>query len=751
MCILSDDTTLALKRQSGVVLKGREDEQFLQGTVRRVTYRSPQTGFGVLRVESESTNEDVIVVGDVSPTIGSGSLIIARGYYHRHARFGEQFKAFSITETEPTTEEGLSRYLSTIKGFGEVLAERAIAAFGEDIVRILDEAPHRLIEVPGIGKKKLEEISSAWQESRQGRELQLFFSEYGISGTLGAKIRRRYGNKAIEKIKENPYLLADDISGVGFAKADKIALALGIAPLSDLRLGAALEHILKSSSDEGNTCLPEDILLSRTAKQLECEDDSLLQRALTRIISEGRVVKDSVDGRALLYNPEIHLAEVSLARQLKRLFNSSVEALSDEIIDRVAGEKHLATTMDTRLITLSAEQQLALRVAARKPLCIVTGGPGCGKTTLVRAMVSMFRASGALIRLASPTGRAAQRLSEVCSHEASTIHRLLRFDPFERDFVHRPGNPIECDVLIVDEVSMLDVPLANSLFSALPEGCRVVLIGDSDQLPSVGPGLFLAEMIEIAASNTIRLTNLFRRSTESLISVAAFSVNSGEIPEIPEPDGGITKSDAYFLNVSDATEGAEMIERLVTTQIPKKFGFTREEITVLSPMNQGELGTININRRLQERLTSNSTASLANGSVQFRLGDRVCQRVNNYQIHPAGVFNGDQGEVIGVDTENGQLIVRLWDGREIEYPRDGLGQLDLAYALSIHRSQGSEIPAVVLALHTTHAIMLERQLLYTAITRAKKLLIIVGNRRSLEMAVKRTRSKRRYTSLLSRF
>jgi exodeoxyribonuclease V alpha subunit len=727
------------------------EEQFLQGTVRRVTYRSPQTGFGVLQVECESPRGEVTVVGDLPPTIGSGTLIIARGCYQKHARFGEQFKAFSITESEPTTEEGLVRYLSTMKGFGEVLARRAYNTFGEEILKVLDESPHRLIEVPGIGKKKLEEITEAWRESRKGREVQLFFSEYGISSALGARILRRYGNKTIEKIRENPYLLSDEISGVGFIKADRIALSLGIKPHSDLRLGAALEHVLKSSSDEGNTCLPEDLLITRTAKQIDCVDEALLKNALNRIISEARVIREEIEGRSLLYHPELYRAERSLAVQLKSLLTAEVTPLPPEIVERIAGSEHLATTTDSRMITLSAEQQLALRVAASKSLCIVTGGPGCGKTTLVRSMVSMFRAAGLEIRLASPTGRASQRLSEVCSHEASTIHRLLRFDPFERDFVHRPGNPIECDVLIVDEVSMLDVPLANSLFSALPKGCRVVLIGDADQLPSVGPGLFLAEIIEIAPQNTIRLTNLFRRSTESLISVAAFSVNSGDIPYIPEPDGGVTRSDAYFLNAADAADGAELIERLVTGQIPKKFGFSRDEITVLTPMNQGELGTIALNRRLQERLHSGTTTQLSNGSTQFRLGDRVCQRVNNYQIHPAGVFNGDQGEVIGVDTENARLIVRLWDGREIEYDRDLLSQLDLAYALSIHRSQGSEIPAVVLALHTTHAIMLERQLLYTAITRAKKLLIIVGNRRALEMAVRRTRSKKRYTSLLARF
>jgi len=728
------------------------EEQFLQGTVRRVTYRSPETGFGVMRIDSDTNNIEVTLVGEIPATVASGSLVLARGSYQKHPKFGDQFKAFSITEVEPTTEEGLIRYLASgsIKGFGEILAERVVTKFGTDTIRVLDEEPHRLAEVTGIGKRKLDEILLSWQELRKDREVQLFFSEYGISGGLAHKISRAYGKKAIEKIKSNPYLLCQDLWGVGFQTADKIALKIGIDRGSDQRLGAGLEHALKTAAEDGHTCLPESVLIEKTAKQLQFADHKKIETALERIVSEARIIRDQLNGRVLFYSPLLHQAECALAAHLRKLIGSEVAKIDQALVEAATGEDYLASSLESRMITLSEEQRNALRLAARSPLTVITGGPGCGKTTLVRALVSMFRKAGLNIRLASPTGRAAQRLSEVCEHEASTIHRLLKFDPIEQGFVHCAGNPIEeCDVLMIDETSMLDVPLAEALLQGLPNGARVIFIGDADQLPSVGPGLFLGELLEIARSSTIRLTNLFRRANESLISVAAYAVNAGDIPNIPEPDG-VTKSDAYFLPIQEAVEGAALIEKLVSDQIPKKFGFQPSEITVLTPMNQGLLGTLALNQRLQERYRGKGLKGVSSGLIEFRLGDRVCQRVNNYQIHPSGVFNGDQGEVVGVDHDNKMIVVRLWDGREIEYTKESLNQLDLAYALSIHRSQGSEIPAVVLALHESHSILLERQLLYTAITRAKKLLVIVGSRRALAIATKRTRSRARFTGLLLR-
>jgi exodeoxyribonuclease V alpha subunit len=609
-----------------------------------------------------------------------------------------------------------------------------------------------LADVQGIGKKKLEEIIDSWQKIRGNREAELFFHQYGIASHLAKRIISKYGKRAVERVKGNPYLLVDEVAGLGFLSADKIAIAFGIEKSSDQRLQAGLEFTLKEASNDGHTYLPKDVLIEKAVKLLEVDDRERLEIALTRAVSEERVVNEIFNSKELIYSKLLHEAEESVANEIRELLASKVNELPPSTVEAASQSAYPASANDTRLIFLSEEQQSALKLAASSPLTIITGGPGCGKTTLVRALVGMFRRAGLQIKLAAPTGRAAQRLSEVCEHEASTIHRLLKYEPADRGFIHGKHFRLEADVLMIDETSMLDISLARSLLEALPKNVRVIFIGDADQLPSVGPGLFLADLLQIAQSETIKLTSLFRRDDASLISVAALQVNSGEVPNIHEPDGS-GRREAYFLPVHEQIEGAALIEKLVTEQIPKKFGFSNTDITVLTPMNQGELGTILLNKRLQEKIlpASKGIPCLTFGNQQFRLGDRVCQRVNNYQLGAAGIFNGDQGEIIGVDQERLQLVVKLWDGREIEYTKEVLYQLDLAYALTIHRSQGSEIPAVVLAIHDSQAILLERQLLYTAITRAKKLLIIVGTRRALTMAVKKTRSRRRYSSLTLRF
>jgi len=400
---------------------------------------------------------------------------------------------------------------------------------------------------------------------------------------------------------------------------------------------------------------------------------------------------------------------------------------------------------------LSAEQRTAVSLALRERLTVITGGPGCGKTTVVRTIADVFRRTGAKLKLAAPTGRAAQRLSEVCGIEASTIHRLLRFDPIERAFLYNADDQLDCDAIIVDECSMIDLSLASSLFQALRTDCRLILVGDVDQLPSVGAGLVLADLLSVPEISRVRLTKLFRRAEESAITAVAYQINSGEIPAIPSPDGEV-RSDAYFIEARDAAKAAQLIERLVVERIPATASIQPSQITVLTPMNQGELGTASLNRKLQARVVPKLPGSpeLEVGDLRFRLGDRVCQRVNNYQLLEAGVFNGDQGVVTGVDPKERTLQVELWDGREVEYPNEYLHQLDLAYALTIHRSQGSEMGIVVLALHDAHTILLERQLLYTAVTRAKELLIIVGSKKALATAVKRVRSRKRQTTLSKR-
>ena len=752
------NTTGPVTGEVKIAATGEEDRfKLLKGSVLRVTYRSDDTGFGVMRAEASGTDlrdTSVTVVGVLPSTLNSGTNFIARGEWRTHPKFGRQFNARSITETAPTSKEAIVRYLGSgvIKGFGPKLAERVVQQFGEESISILDNEPERLLEVPGIGGKKLQELKAAWDEKKNLREVMLFFQNHGVSLALAQRIYRSYRERAIEVVKQNPYILSRDVWGIGFLTADKIAQAFGIEPTALVRIIAGLVHTLKRASDDGHCFLPREQLLAKAASLLEVGDESLVVDGLAMAALQGELV---VDGESI-YLPLILQAETELARSIKARIERLIPALDigePLIMDTIRGG--ITTGEDdtgtVRIVHLSDQQQQTLRQAATRTLTVITGGPGCGKTTVVRAISRLFRRAGLQTKLAAPTGRAAQRLAEVCDMKASTIHRLLKYDPVNRSFLHDDRTPLPLDAIIIDESSMIDVQLAASLFRAIPVTARIVVVGDADQLPSVGPGLFLADLLQIETVPRIRLTQLFRRSAESSINGIAHDINAGVVPQIPEPDGKV-KCDAYFLPVREPHEAAEMIERLVVDQIPRKFGFSGSQITVLTPMNQGEIGTISLNQRLQQRLipADSGFPSVKTAAIEFRLGDRVCQRVNNYNLHANGVFNGDQGEVIGIDAEARKVIVKLWDQRQIEYPSEDLYQLDLAYALTIHRSQGSEVPVVVLLLHESHNILLERQLVYTAVTRAKKLLIVVGTKKALHMAVKRSRSRKRFTALAER-
>lgn len=729
--------------------------KLIKGSVLRITYRSDDTGFGVIRAEVESGGgRETTVVGVFPSTLNSGTTFIARGEWRNHPKFGRQFNARSITETAPTGREAILRYLGSgvIKGFGPKLAERIVDHFGEDALAVLDNEPNRLLEVQGIGSKKLSEILAAWNEKKTLREVLLFFQNHGVSLALAQRIYRAYQERSIEVVKDNPYILSRDVWGIGFQTADKIAQAFGIEKNSLKRIIAGLAHALKRAADDGHCFLPREQLLAKTASLLEIADENTLSDGLKMSALQG----ETVDDNGSIYLPAILQAERELARTIEARIERPLPSVTigeGLIMETIRGG---VTTEDpagggVRVVHLSQQQQETLRQAATRTLTVITGGPGCGKTTVVRAIARLFRRAGLQIRLAAPTGRAAQRLAEVCEMKASTIHRLLKYDPANRSFLHDDRTPLPIDAIIVDESSMIDILLAASLFRAIPVTARIVVVGDADQLPSVGPGLFLSDLLQVENIPRVRLTQLFRRSAESTINGIAHDINAGIVPNIPEPDGRI-KADAYFLPVREQTEAAELVERLVVDQIPRKFGFSGSQITVLTPMNQGEIGTIALNQRLQQRLLPGNSGlpSVKTALIEFRLGDRVCQRVNNYSLHPNGVFNGDQGEVIGIDAEARKVIVKLWDGREVEYPSEDLHQLDLAYALTIHRSQGSEVPVVVLLLHESHNILLERQLVYTAVTRAKRLLIVVGTKKALHMSVKRSRSRRRYTALTER-
>lgn len=736
------------------LIQNQENEQLLRGTVVHVTYSSRDTGFVVARVDAVDQGKTTLV-GTYLSDLRAGQSLVARGVWQTHPKFGKQFKAFSITETLPTTTEAIARYLGSgiVRGLGPVLAERLVEEFGEDTLRIIDEEPERLREVAGVGEKKLDEIKSAWLQNSNQREVMLFFQSHQISLKLAGRIYNSYGDRAIETVKKNPYILAKELYGIGFIKADQVARALGIAADSIERMQAGLEYALRQAADEGHCFLPLSRLTEKTAEllQLESNQQCRLETALEQARLAGEVVIDT----DAAYTPTLYSAEERTAREISsRIDNWSApkSSIEQQLIDEMCDRKSFIQDQrgNNHVIQLADEQKEAIRMVATHVLSVITGGPGCGKTTVVKTLAEMLRKAGLHVGLAAPTGRAAQRLSEVCGIEASTIHRLLKFDPLSRTFIHDKDDPLPYTALIVDEASMIDIPLASSLLRAVAPGTRLVIVGDADQLPSVGPGLFLADLLSLKEVPRIRLTRLFRRGDESSITRVAHQINAAQIPIIPEP--GDAKSDSYFLPAPNIEDAAKLIERLVVDQLPKKFGFKREEITVLSPVNLGELGVVSLNQRLQKQLIPkiHTETRVHSGNITFHLGDRVCQRVNNYNIHAAGVFNGDQGIIVGIDAAKHTLTVRLWDGREIEYGSDSIPQLDLAYALTIHRSQGSEIPAVVLALHDSHHVMLERQLLYTAVTRAKRLLVIVGSKRALQTATKRTRSRKRYTKLSER-
>ncbi|MCB0343908.1 MAG: ATP-dependent RecD-like DNA helicase [Bdellovibrionales bacterium] len=728
-----------------------ENVEELVGSVARVTFQSPDSGFVVLKVEPSSDFSSaegglLTVVGETSTEVHPGMCIVAAGDWQEHDKFGTQFRALSIKERLPHGRDAVIRYLagSNIKGFGPATAERIVDMFGEDALRVIREEPERLLKIPGIGRKRLEDIRSAWGDKSRREEQELFFHDLELPRWIQKKLFQHYGARAVDVIQRDPYLLVKNIPGVGFKTADKIAQHLGIDHRSDQRIAAAIIHVLQKALDDGHCYVPSSRISPKAESLLGFADSDAFHEAVLRLTAEGQIVEN--DSR--LYLPNIREAEQAVAADIAELVAGVAPSpqIPASILADICSKPLLLSDKSLRLSEAQAE---AVKLAAERKLLVVTGGPGCGKTTVVRAIAKMFRTAGLVLKLAAPTGRAAQRLSEVCGMEASTIHRLLRFDPVHRSFVHNRDNKLEADVVIIDETSMVDLLLARSLLEALPKSARVLFVGDADQLPSVGPGLFLGDLLRVEQVPRIQLTTLFRRDEQSDITRIAHELNSGRTPNIPRPDGK-TRGEAYFLAASDPMEAASLVERLVVEQIPKKFGIESSDVTVLSPMNQGDLGIEALNQRLQSRIVPDrpSLPRIKLRATEIRLGDRVVQRVNNYQLSTNGVFNGDQGVVVGIDPIERTATVQLWDGREVDYPADAVSELDLAYAITIHRSQGSEVPAVVLILHDSHYIMLERQLAYTAVTRAKKLLIVVGTKRALILAGKRTRSRKRFSSLV---
>lgn len=713
-------------------------DSVIEGIIQRVTFHNPTNGYSVLQVEIPSMVDPITVTGRVL-SASEGMRVVAQGTFEEHPKFGRQFQARTITESLPTEPDDQVKHLSSgiVSGIGKKLAQRLVDAFGEELVEKLATDPDAVAKIPGIGKEKALNLAQHFQEFQAREGILRFCQQHDIPTGLAKRIYDRYREKTLGILTQNPYKLARELKGIGFLTADKIGMKLGIREDAEVRIEGALLFALEKVGEDGHCYLSREDLISKTAELLRPSGSLPFDDAIQSLISfELLAVRDE-----RLYLPHILAAEDFVASWISDRCKSEP---TESSID--TGE--IVKSIESRLgITFSNEQRQGLILAATNPLLLITGGPGCGKTTLIRGIVSHFRSLGLQIALTAPTGRAAQRMSTVCDFPASTIHRLLKFDPITGGFIHSLHDPLQYDLVIIDEASMLDIFLMRDLCKAITQTTRVIFVGDRDQLPSIGPGRVFSDLLAVREIPSVSLVHIFRRESTSAINDVAFKINMGEVPNIPAPDG-VTKTDAYFLPTRTAEEASDLIEHLVANQIPKKFGFTLDEILVLTPSNRGPLGTIALNERLQKRFTvEDEEQTVIDGDSQYRVGDRVCQRINNYQIDPLGVFNGDTGKIYAVDRSTKRLVVDLWDGRLITYEKDSLSQLSLGYAVTVHRSQGSESPVVVLALHESHFTLLERQLLYTAVTRAKKLLIIVGSRKAFAMACKKSGALKRKTGL----
>ena len=702
----------------------------LRGEITRVVFENEDGSFAVIRVR-ESGGREYAVCGPVAGVV-AGQEIEITGSWEQHAEFGRQFRAEEFRIILPGTPAGLKRYLGSgmIPGIGPKTAALIVDHFGDKTLAMLDAGEKSLKEVPGIGPKKAEAIARTWRESAARRDSYIFLQGLGISPAFCSRLFKRYGDAAPQMVRTNPYRLAEEVDGIGFLKADEIAKSLGIPRNSIPRMTAAAVHTLNGMIANGDVCCPFETLVSATAElageppeRARLGIEAAVERRLLRIL----------DGQ--IYTPLLARAEMELPVLVARLATTP----------DFAGKK-LRPAAGNRL-TLNSEQQLAVDRVNQSPLGIITGGPGVGKTTVLGEIVRRAQKANLKIALAAPTGRAAKRLSESTGLAAQTLHRLLQYDPTTNQFNCNADAPLNCDLLIVDEVSMLDLLLAQALFRAIPQGCSVILVGDRDQLPSVGPGTVLASFIESGWFLVTELTQIFRQAGNSRIIVNAHRVNHGRMPEKPQVRDG-ELSDFYWIEQDDPEKALAIIEKLVVDRIPARFGFDPvDDIQILTPMNRGCCGTITINERIEALLNPGGERQFKFGDRVFKSGDKVMQIANNYD---KGVFNGDMGRLARIDVPAKKFSV-LFDGpHAVTYNFDEADQLTHAYAVTVHKSQGCEFPVVILPFLSQHYMMLQRNLLYTAMTRAKKLLILVGSRRAVQLAVENARLEPRSTLLTRR-
>ena len=710
-------------------------QEVLAGLIERVTYHNAENGFCVLRAKVRGHRDIVTVVGH-SATIAAGEWITASGEWVNDRAHGQQFKARFLRTSPPTSADGIEKYLASgmIRGVGPVYAKKLVRAFGEKVFDIIESTPDRLREIDGIGAVRAASILAAWAEQKAVREIMVFLHSHGVGTARAVRIFKTYGSDAIQVMTENPYRLARDIRGIGFKTADAIAMKLGIEKTAMMRVRSGISHALTEAMDEGHCGLPIDELVPLAEKLLEVPQE-LVRTALDLELHQGSVIAERVGETPCVFLAGLHRAERTIAERLIRL---ATGALPWPSIDP---DKALPWVEKQIGLSLAISQVAAIKLALMSKVMVMTGGPGVGKTTIVRAILRILAVKGTNLLLCAPTGRAAKRMAEATGFEAKTIHRLLEVDPKSGGFKRGEDNPLDCDLLVVDEASMVDVMLMQALLRAVPDEAALLIVGDIDQLPSVGPGQVLADIISSGAVSVVRLTEVFRQAAQSRIITNAHRINLGSIPDLSPPESA---SDFYFVRADDPETAVARIIELVKTRIPTRFGLDPiRDIQVLCPMNRGGVGARSLNIELQAALNPAGERKVERFGWTFAPGDKVMQIENDYDKE---VYNGDIGAIDDVNTSAGELIASF-DGRSISY---GFGELDMlvpAYAATIHKSQGSEYPAVVIPALTQHYAMLQRNLLYTGVTRGKKLVVLVGQKKAIAIAVRNVSGRRRYSKL----
>ncbi len=714
----------------------------LSGQIERITYTNEENGFTIAKIKVRGYRDLVTVVGNLmNPK--PGEILKMKGEWAHHPKYGEQFKIIHYKTTVPASVYGIQKYLGSqlIKGIGPVMAKRIVQTFGKDTLDVIEKEVEKLAMVDGIVKKRIHMIKTAWEDQKEIREVMLFLQTHGVSSGYATKIFKQYGDQSIDVVKENPYRLATDIFGVGFVTADSIAEKLGFSKNSKQRAEAGILYVLNQLAEDGHVYYPYEPLVLKCQKILGVGRD-IIVKAFAAISQDNRIVIEDLnetidefrENNKAVYLAKFHVCETGIANRLKTLTRVP------KSIRKIDSDKAIEWVQQQLAITLATNQLEAIRCSVESKIMVITGGPGTGKTTIIHAILKIFSKLKIRMMLAAPTGRAAKRMYETTGHEAKTIHRMLEYSFQKGGFQKNEKKPLNCDLLIVDEASMIDTILMHHLLKAIPPTATLILVGDVNQLPSVGAGNVLKDIISSGAVPTVRLHDIFRQAKESMIIVNAHKINNGRIPSLKTTDAG---DDFFFIEQEDPEDVLRIILELIEDRIPKRFGFDSiDDIQVLTPMHRGTIGAENLNVELQKTLNP-EIDGLVRGNRTYRINDKVMQIKNNYD---KDVFNGDIGKIKRINTEE-QYVTIIFDGRHIDYEYSNLDEIVLAYAVSVHKSQGSEYPAVIIPIHTQHYILLQRNLIYTAVTRGQRLVIMVGTRKALAIGINNDKTQKRFTYL----